>query len=101
MTKGYWVVRGDVYDIEMYSNYIESASKIIANFNGKFLVRGGEQVQYEEQGYDRTVIVEFNSYEDAISCYNSFDYQEALKYETTFVRIGSSIFENFISLKNI
>ena len=79
MTKGYWVVRGDVYDIEMYSNYIESASKIISNFNGKFLVRGGEQIQYEEQGYDRTVIVEFDSYEDAISCYNSSDYQEALK----------------------
>ena len=79
MTKGYWVVRGDVYNIEMYSKYIESASKIISNFNGKFLVRGGEQIQYEEQGYDRTVIVEFNSYEDAISCYNSSDYQEALK----------------------
>ena len=57
MTKGYWVVRGDVHNIEEYSKYIESASKIIANFNGKFLVRGGEQIQYEEQGYDRTVIL--------------------------------------------
>ena len=80
MTKGYWVVRGDVYDIEMYSNYIESASKIIANFNGKFLVRGGEQIQYEEQGYDRTVIVEFDSYQNAIDCYNSEEYQSALKH---------------------
>ena len=51
MAKGYWVVRGDVYDKEQYSKYVESASKIINNFNGKFLVRGGEQTEFEIEGY--------------------------------------------------
>tara|TARA_Y200000002_G_scaffold282596_1_gene236594 strand:+ start:554 stop:841 length:288 start_codon:yes stop_codon:yes gene_type:complete len=86
MAKGYWVVRGDVYDKEQYSKYVESASKIIYNFNGKFLVRGGEQTEYEKEGYNRTVVVEFNSYEDALNCYNSNEYQKAL--ET--VRISAS-----------
>ena len=79
MAKGYWVVRGNVYDKAQYSKYVESASKIIYNFNGKFLVRGGEQTEFETEGYERTVVIEFNSYEDALNCYNSKDYQKALE----------------------
>tara|TARA_B100001094_G_C18177734_1_gene798880 strand:+ start:2269 stop:2556 length:288 start_codon:yes stop_codon:yes gene_type:complete len=79
MNKGYWVVRGCVHDKNEYSKYIEVASGIIHEFNGRFLVRGGEQTEYEERGYNRTVIVEFNSYDDALSCYNSDKYQSALE----------------------
>ena len=79
MSKSYWVVRGNVHDKDEYSKYIEVASKIICEFDGKFLVRGGEQTEYEKKGYDRTVIVEFNSYKDALDCYNSDKYQSALE----------------------
>ena len=79
MAKGYWVVRGDVYDKEQYSKYVESASRIINNFNGKFLVRGGEQTEFEIEGYARTVVIEFNSYEDALNCYNSNEFQKELE----------------------
>ena len=79
MSKAYWVVRGNVYDTKEYSKYIEIASNIISEFDGKFLVRGGEQFEFEIKGYDRTVIVEFNSYKDALDCYNSDKYQSALE----------------------
>ena len=43
------------------------------------MVRGGEQTEFEIEGYERTVVIEFNSYEDALNCYNSKDYQKALE----------------------
>jgi uncharacterized protein (DUF1330 family) len=43
-------------------------------------VRGGQQVEVEGEGFDRTVLIEFNSFDEALSCYNSSEYQEALYY---------------------
>ena len=78
MPKGFWIVRGDVFNSEEYSKYIKLASKIINKFNGKFLVRGGTQTEFEQQGYSRTVVIEFKSYQEALDCYQSDEYQNAL-----------------------
>ena len=78
MSKGYWVVRANVNNVEEYSKYVEIATGIINNYNGKFLVRGGQQTEFEKKGFERTVVAEFNSYDDAIECYNSSEYQSAL-----------------------
>ena len=80
MSKGYWVVRANVFDKEEYSEYINLATDIIKKFDGKFIVRGGNQTEFEEKGFDRTVVVEFFSYQIALDCYNSKDYQSALKF---------------------
>ena len=48
--------------------------------NGNFLVRGGQQIEVEGEGFNRTVLIEFNSFDEALSCYNSHEYQEALNY---------------------
>ena len=76
--KAYWVVRGDILNQEEYSKYIDLAGPIIDKHNGKFLVRGGEQIEVEGEGFDRTVLIEFNSFDEALFCYNSDEYQEAL-----------------------
>tara|TARA_B100000427_G_scaffold7856_1_gene7088 strand:- start:150 stop:455 length:306 start_codon:yes stop_codon:yes gene_type:complete len=84
MSKGYWVVRANVSDLEEYSKYVEIATGIIKNHNGKFLIRGGQQTEFEiygkllEKGFERTVVAEFSSYDDALECYNSSEYQSAL-----------------------
>ena len=80
MKKGYWVVRANVHNQDEYSKYIEKASEVVAKNFGTFLVRGGSQTEYETHGYQRTVIVEFDSYNQALDCYNSEEYQAALKY---------------------
>ena len=80
MSKGYWVVRANVYNIDEYSEYIKLATNIIKNYNGKFLIRGGNQIEFEQTGFERTVVVEFKSYADALDCYNSEKYQLAMKY---------------------
>ena len=80
MSKGYWVVRANISDAEEYSKYVQVATDIIAKYNGHFLIRGGDQIEFEESGFERTVVVEFNSFEDALECYKSTDYQSALKF---------------------
>ena len=80
MPKGYWVVRANIHNQDEYYKYVEKASEIVKKNSGTFLVRGGKQTEYEIKGYKRTVIVEFDSYQDAIDCYNSKEYQSALKH---------------------
>jgi len=80
MSKSYWVVRANISDAEEYSKYVQIATDIIAKYNGHFLIRGGDQIEFEESGFERTVVVEFNSFEDALECYKSNDYQSALKF---------------------
>ena len=80
MPKGYWVVRANVLNKEKYSKYIEKATAAVDLFGGRFLVRGGTQTEFENHGYDRSVVVEFNSYKAALACYRSSQYQNALKY---------------------
>ena len=80
MSKGYWVVRANISDAEEYSKYVQVATDIIAKYNGHFLIRGGDQIEFEESGFERTVVVEFNSFKDALECYKSTDYQSALKF---------------------
>ena len=80
MKKGYWVVRAKLTDNEEYSKYINVATEIIKKYGGKFIVRGGHQKEFEKFGFERTVVVEFESYDDAIKCYESQDYQSALDH---------------------
>ena len=59
MSKGYWVVRANISNQQEYSEYVKLATSIIKQFDGKFLIRGGDLVEFEEVGFDRPVVVEF------------------------------------------
>ena len=78
--KSYWVVRGNILNPDEYAKYIKLAGPIIKKYKGIFLARGGKQIELEGKGYERTVLIEFNSFEEALFCYNSDEYQEALEY---------------------
>jgi uncharacterized protein (DUF1330 family) len=78
--KAYWITRCHVHNPHEYDEYIKLAGPAINKHGGTFLVRGGEQIELEGGSYERTVLVEFNSMNEAKLCYESSDYQEALKY---------------------
>ena len=78
--KAYWITRCHVHNSDEYDEYIRLAGPAINKYGGRFLVRGGEQIELEGGSYERTVLVEFNSMNEAKLCYESSDYQEALKY---------------------
>jgi uncharacterized protein (DUF1330 family) len=75
--KGYWIVRADVSDPEGYKAYAAADMAPIGRHGGRFLVRGGAFEAMEGQARSRNVVLEFPSYEAALACYRSPEYQAA------------------------
>ena len=71
MPKGYWIGRVDVHDLETYKNYIAANAAPLAEFGGRFLIRGGPFEAVEGQARSRNIVIEFPSYQAAKDCYNS------------------------------
>ncbi|MEO1331591.1 MAG: DUF1330 domain-containing protein [Pseudomonadota bacterium] len=80
MAKGYWIGHIDVHDDETYKKYVEADTPVVAAYGGKFLVRGGEIGVSEEAPRSRNVVIEFESFEQAMACYQSPEYQAAKKF---------------------
>ncbi|HEY2526947.1 MAG TPA: DUF1330 domain-containing protein [Xanthobacteraceae bacterium] len=77
--KGYWIAHVDVTDPEGYGAYQKANSVPFGQFSGRFLVRGGLREVVEGEVRGRTVVLEFPSYEAALACYRSPEYQAAKK----------------------
>ncbi len=77
MAKGYWIASVDVHDDDAYAAYREANAAPFARFGAHFLVRGGQHEVVEGSARSRNVVLEFPSYEAALECYNSAEYQAA------------------------
>jgi uncharacterized protein (DUF1330 family) len=75
--KGYWIARVTVTDPDRYQRYAEAAPWAFAKFGARVLARGGRARQLEGEGRPRNVVIEFASFEKALACYNSPEYQAA------------------------
>lgn len=76
----YWIAHVEVSDPDAYGEYAKLATAAIAAHGGEFLARATRTIWLEGRERERNVIVRFPSVEDAERCYNSADYQEALKF---------------------
>jgi uncharacterized protein (DUF1330 family) len=79
MPKGYWIVRVDVTDPEKYKTYLAANAEPLKKYGARFLVRSGPFENPEGSSRSRNVVVEFNSFQAALDCYNSPEYQAAIK----------------------
>jgi len=77
MPKGYWIANNIVHDAATYDTYKAANGPVFAKWNARFVVRGGAQQAVEGDPYPRTVVIEFDSYADAVACYESPEYQAA------------------------
>ena len=76
--KAYWIAHVDIADPDHYSQYTQRAPKAFAEFGGRFLARGGRSETMEgRKAPQRSVVIEFDTYEQALACYHSSEYQEA------------------------
>jgi uncharacterized protein (DUF1330 family) len=66
-----------VNSADFYPRYIEAAKPAFEKYGARFVVRGGRYDAVEGPGRPRNVILEFDSYEKAVACYNSPEYQVA------------------------
>lgn len=75
--KAYWIAHVTVSSPDQYRFYAEAAPEAFRKYKARFLARGGRCEQLEGDGRARNVVVEFDSFEDAVACYNSPEYQAA------------------------
>ena len=76
MKKGYWIsLYTKVENQENLKKYSEAVIPIIKSFGGEPLIRGGKYQTYNGEDFIRTVVWEFPSYEKAIECHDSAEYQ--------------------------
>ncbi len=78
MAKGYWIAHVDVYDAEAYKSYIAANAEAFKKYGGRFLVRNTNFDLKEGRSRARNVVIEFDSYQTAVACFNSPEYQHAL-----------------------
>ncbi|MEE9375088.1 MAG: DUF1330 domain-containing protein [Rhizobiaceae bacterium] len=93
MAKAYWIAHVDVENADRYPDYISTAKPAFERYNANFLARGGKTIQMEGNGRTRNVVIEFASYQDAVDCYNSPEYQAAKAIRLTAATADMMIIE--------
>jgi uncharacterized protein (DUF1330 family) len=83
MPKAYWIARVDVHDPDAYKSYVAANAEAFTKFGARFIVRGGPFEVMEGAGRSRNVVIEFDSYDQAIACYKSPEYTKAKSFRET------------------
>jgi uncharacterized protein (DUF1330 family) len=79
VAKGYWVsVYRTIADPEKLAAYNKLARPAVAAAGGRLLARDGRVVAYDAGIAERTILIEFDSFEQAVAARASAAYQEAL-----------------------
>ena len=82
--KGYWIVHITVTDAQNYPKYIAADGAVLSKFKARFLVRGGQYSAVEGAARQRHVVIEFGSYDTALACYHSPEYQAAARLRQAY-----------------
>jgi len=76
--KAYWIAHVDVTDPVQYQQYTQRAPAAFQAYGGRLLARGGRSEALEGRPTpQRSVVIEFDSYDQAVACYRSDLYQQA------------------------
>ena len=78
MAKGYWIANVDVRNAEGYKAYVAMLPDIFRKYAGRYVTRGGKMEVVEGKSRSRIVIIEFPSYDAAMTCYRSAEYAKAI-----------------------
>lgn len=89
----YWIAHSKIADPTEYKKYTDRVPEIINRYGGKILARGGRyQIMEGPEEFHRHVVIEFQTFERAVACFQSPEYQEA----AAFRRGGGGVVQNVI-----
>lgn len=95
MPNGYWIVRVDVADAEQYKAYVAANAEPLKKYGARFIVRGGRYEGVEGTSRSRNAVVEFPSYEAALACWKSPEYQRAIAIRVPVSTIDLLVIEGY------
>ena len=88
----YWIARSRITDPATYKKYTDQVPGIMKKYGGKVLARGGRyRIMAGPEDFQRHVVIEFETLEEAVACYQSPEYQEASVF-----RKAGGVVENVI-----
>jgi uncharacterized protein (DUF1330 family) len=74
----YWCARSKIFDAEAYKRYTDRVPEIMAEHRGKVLARGGRfEILEGPKFFQRFVVIEFPTFDQAVNCHASRAYQDA------------------------
>ena len=89
----YWIARATIVDPVAYKKYTDRVPPIISRYGGRILARGGRyRIMEGPEQFERHIVIEFPSFEQAVACFESPEYVEA----AAFRRAGAGVVENVI-----
>jgi uncharacterized protein (DUF1330 family) len=89
----YWIARSRIDDPVAYKRYTDQIPAIMEKYQGKVLARGGKyKIMEGPENFQRFVVIEFPSLEQAEKCFTSSEYREAAKHR----RSGGGVVENVL-----
>lgn len=95
MAKGYWIARVDVAVLEIYRAYMAANAQPLRAHGGRFLVRAGRFENPEGGSRSRNVVIEFPSYEAALACWKSPEYQAAVRLRLPVATVDLVVIEGY------
>ncbi len=78
MAKGYWIASVEVRNQDGYKQYVAMLPDIFRKYGGRYTTRGGKMEVMEGKSRSRVVVIEFPSYQAAMTCYRSSEYAKAI-----------------------
>ncbi len=82
--KGYWIGHVTVTNPERYPEYQAANAEPFQKYGARFIVRGGQSKTVEGEARERHVVIEFDTYQKALDCYHSPEYQAAADLRKEF-----------------
>jgi uncharacterized protein (DUF1330 family) len=95
MAKGYWIVHVDITDMEKFKPYVAANAEPFKKYGAHFLVRGGKFETPEGTTRSRNIVIEFPSYQAALDCWKSPEYQKAIALRQPYSTIDLVIIEGY------
>jgi uncharacterized protein (DUF1330 family) len=95
MPKGYWIVRADITDQNKYLEYVAANAEPFKKYGARFLARAGQFENPEGTSRTRNAVIEFPSYQAALDCWHSPEYQAAIKLRKPVSTMDLVIIEGY------
>lgn len=84
----------EIYNQEMYGNYIKQVVKIIESHNGEYIARSNKVLPFAGNKPERSIVIGFDSMEEAGRCFFSEEYEKIKHLRENSTRSRAFFIEN-------
>lgn len=88
------VIIEEILDQEMYAKYIKQVVRIIQAHNGEYIARSNKITPFGGDKPERSIIIAFNSMEEARGCFCSEEYKKIKHFREDSTKSRAFFIEN-------